>query len=120
MAMQSANETTEGALPNQPPTKDWRKFVTLDPVSHLTFKPREGDRPATNLRLINKGDLPIMFKVKTTKPARYLVRPSQGLIGHNNEVLVTVLFTQALDGPVSTNYVYNLSLMVCDRMRMML
>jgi len=40
-----------------------------------------------------------MFKVKTTKPARYLVRPSQGLIGHNNEVKVTILFTQSLDSP---------------------
>lgn len=38
-----------------------------------------------------------MFKIKTTKPNRYLVRPSQGVIGHQNEVEVQVLFTQQLD-----------------------
>lgn len=40
-----------------------------------------------------------MFKIKTTKPNRYLVRPSQGVIGQNNEVEVQVLFTQQLDSP---------------------
>jgi len=68
----SANLTSDGV----PPTKDWRKFVTLDPVSHLVFKPREGERPASSVRLINRGEVPIMFKIKTTNPKRYLVRPS--------------------------------------------
>jgi len=48
-----------------------------------------------------------MFKIKTTKPARYLVRPSSGVIGQNNEVSVQVLFTQQLDSPVSTQTKYN-------------
>ena len=52
----------------QAPVKDWRKFVTLDPVSHIVFRPQESERPQAILRLINKGDVPIMFKVKTTKP----------------------------------------------------
>jgi len=76
MAMHSANETSFGAPQSQTPSKDWRKFVTLDPVTHIVFRPRENERPSANLRLINKGDVPIMFKVKTTKPHRYLVRPS--------------------------------------------
>jgi len=76
-------------------------MVTLDPVSHLSFRPVEGDRPQTNLKLINKGSIPIMFKIKTTKPQRYLVRPSQGVVGQNNDVQVQVLFTTSLDGPVS-------------------
>lgn len=86
MATQSANETSFGAPSTQAQAKDWRKFVTLDPVTHISFQPREGDRPSSNLRLINKGDVPIMFKIKTTKPNRYLVRPSQGIIGQKNEV----------------------------------
>jgi len=81
-----ATETSFGVPPQQ--TKDWRKFVTLDPVSHLSFRPQEGDRPSTWIKLINKGDIPIMFKIKTTKPARYLVRPSQGVVGQKNEVQV--------------------------------
>jgi len=39
MAMQ-ATETSFGAPPQQ--TKDWRKFVTLDPVSHISFRPATG------------------------------------------------------------------------------
>ena len=44
-----------------------------------------------------------MFKIKTTKPDRYLVRPSQGIIGQNNQVDVQVLFTAQLDSPVSAS-----------------
>ena len=71
--------------------------MTMDPITHISFWPREGERPSSSIKLINKGDIPIMFKIKTTKPARYLVRPSQGVIGHQNEVEVQVLFTQQLD-----------------------
>ena len=101
MAMQQANET---ASFGGPPVKDWRKFVTLDKVSHLRFSYVEGaERAQTSLRLINKGDAPIMFKIKTTKPERYLVRPSNGVIGEMNEVEVLVFFTKPLDSPVSTH-----------------
>lgn len=48
-----------------------------------------------------------MFKIKTTKPARYLVRPSSGVIGQNNEVSVQVLFTQQLDSPDEEDAVAN-------------
>ena len=92
MAMQ-ATETSFGA-PQEKSTKDWRKFVTLDPVSHISFRPTEGERPCSILKLINKGDIQIMFKIKTTKPSRYLVRPSQGVIGQNNQVEVQVFFIQ--------------------------
>ena len=40
-----------------------------------------------------------MFKIKTTKPTRYLVRPSQGVIGQNKEVEVQILFNHQLDSP---------------------
>lgn len=48
-----------------------------------------------------------MFKIKTTKPARYLVRPSQGIVGKNNEVEVQVLFTETLDGPSEDDAIAN-------------
>ena len=48
-----------------------------------------------------------MFKIKTTKPARYLVRPSQGVIGQNNQVEVQVVFTQALDSPDEDDAIAN-------------
>lgn len=88
-----ATETSFGAPPSQNATKDWRKYVTMDPVSHIVFQQRENERPCSNLRLINKGDIPIMFKIKTTYPNRFLVRPSQGIIGQINEVNVQIFFT---------------------------
>lgn len=95
-----------------PQSNDWRKFVTLDPFTHLTFRPTDGDqRASANVKLINKGAAPIMFKIKTTKPNRYLVRPSQGVIGQNNEVEVQVLFTPALDSPVSLSLQHSLLLL---------
>ena len=75
-----ATEASFGA-PQGTAAKDFRKFVTLAPVTHISFKPVDNDRPNSTLKLINKGDVQIMFKIKTTKPARYLVRPSQGVIG---------------------------------------
>ena len=71
----------------------------MDPVSHITFRPKEGERPQANVKLINNSDIPIIFRIKTNKPTRYIVRPSQGVIGQNNEVEVQFLFNHELDSP---------------------
>lgn len=88
---------TAGGIP-----RDWDKFVTMSPASHISFTLHEDDsRAYAVLKLINRGDCPILFKVKTTKPSRYLVRPSQGVIGTKNEEQVRVLFTKQLNSSVS-------------------
>jgi hypothetical protein len=53
----------------------------MDPPASLSFdiNPIEAS-PMTVLTLINKSQNQIIFKVKTTKPANYLVRPNQGVI----------------------------------------
>lgn len=84
-----------------PVPKDWSKFVTMTPVPNFSFRIHEDDpRPYAVLTLINKGEHPILFKIKTTKPARYLVRPSQGIIGVRNEEAVRIIFTKQLDSEV--------------------
>lgn len=85
-----------------PGAKDWRKFVTVDPPASLSFQLYPEDtRPLSWLSLINKSDQNIIFKVKTTKPMSYLVRPSQGIISPNSNSKVTVLFNHKLDSEVS-------------------
>lgn len=57
--------------------KDWTKFVTVDPPAYVAFKQIDGEeRPCTVVSLINKSEGTIMFKVKTTNPKNYLVRPN--------------------------------------------
>ena len=49
--------------------------------------------------MVNKGDVSIMFKIKMTEPNKYMVSPSYGVVGPQNEVTVQVLFNQKLNSP---------------------
>ena len=59
--------------------KDWRKFVTLNPPNAVIFREsREegGKGAASQIEILNKSQDHIMFKVKTTEPNNYIVRPN--------------------------------------------
>ncbi len=73
----------------------------MDPPATIYFElmPPETS-PVAYLTLINKSQNQIIFKIKTTKPASYIVRPNQGAINPSSESKVTVLFNHALDSPV--------------------
>ena len=106
MATQAGHVQTasERAVPGAT-GKDWRKFVTVDPPASISFMLYpEDSRPFTWVTLINKSDQEILFKVKTTKPMSYLVRPSQGIIQSNSNIKVQVLFNHKLDSEVSFNH----------------
>lgn len=83
-------------------SKDWRKKVTVLPPDGIRFQldPSE-PKPHAILTIKNIHDLPIMFKVKTTMPVNYLVRPNQGILKPNAEAEVKVIFNFPLDSPVS-------------------
>ena len=52
--------------------KDWTKFVTIDPVSSISFDMVDNEpNPVAFLTLINKQEKDVIFKVKTTKPNNY-------------------------------------------------
>jgi hypothetical protein len=53
----------------------------MDPPATIYFElmPPETS-PVAYLTLINKSQNQIIFKIKTTKPASYIVRPNQGAI----------------------------------------
>ncbi|KAL1302852.1 hypothetical protein AAFC00_003183 [Neodothiora populina] len=72
--------------------------VELDPVE-LGFK-----RPFTHevsqvLRLYNKNSDPVAFKVKTTAPKQYCVRPNSGRIEAGEDVEVQVLLQAMKEDP---------------------
>jgi hypothetical protein len=61
--------------------KDWTKFVTLNPPNAVLFKEnKEEGKGVSNIEIINKSTDLILFKVKTTEPNNYIVRPNQGII----------------------------------------
>ncbi|XP_005182018.2 vesicle-associated membrane protein-associated protein B/C [Musca domestica] len=54
--------------------------LIIDPPSELRFRGPFTKTVTTNLNLTNPSDNDILFKIKTTAPKRYCVRPNFGII----------------------------------------
>lgn len=72
--------------------KDWRKFVTLNPPNAVIFKESADDgKGVSHIEIINKSSDCILFKVKTTEPNNYIVRPNQGTIPPESSTAVKII-----------------------------
>ncbi|XP_043082740.1 vesicle-associated membrane protein-associated protein A [Puntigrus tetrazona] len=67
------------------------QVLILDPPSDLRFRGPFTDVVTTNLKLRNPSDRRVCFKVKTTAPRRYCVRPNSGLIEPGSTVTISVM-----------------------------
>ncbi|XP_041952575.1 vesicle-associated membrane protein-associated protein A-like isoform X1 [Alosa sapidissima] len=67
------------------------QILILDPPTDLRFKGPFTDVVTTNLRLKNPSDRRVCFKVKTTAPRRYCVRPNSGVIDAGATVTISVM-----------------------------
>ncbi|KAJ8403312.1 hypothetical protein AAFF_G00355290 [Aldrovandia affinis] len=67
------------------------QILILDPPHDLRFKGPFTDVVTTNLKLKNPSDKKVCFKVKTTAPRRYCVRPNSGIIEAGATVTVSVM-----------------------------
>jgi hypothetical protein len=58
-------------------SKDWRQFVIINPIDVIfrDVKDSEG-KSYSHIDLLNKSNENILFKVKTTDPNNYIVRPN--------------------------------------------
>lgn len=71
--MDSGKVGTTGAGPE----KDWKKFVTLGQPNAVFFREVSEDGKSTSvIEIINRSQDVIIFKVKTTTPDNYIVRPN--------------------------------------------
>eukprot|EP00752_Nemacystus_decipiens_P011217 g9967.t1 len=62
------------------------------PSKVLDFALEDGAEPTECvLHLTNNGSEPVAFKVKTTKPKRYLVRPNQGVVDPTESLPVSIV-----------------------------
>ncbi|XP_059390666.1 vesicle-associated membrane protein-associated protein A-like [Carassius carassius] len=67
------------------------QVLILDPSSDLRFRGPFTDVVTANLKLRNPSDRRVCFKVKTTAPRRYCVRPNSGVIDPGSTVTVSVM-----------------------------
>ncbi|XP_041659260.1 VAMP (vesicle-associated membrane protein)-associated protein A, like [Cheilinus undulatus] len=67
------------------------QVLILDPPADLRFKGPFTDVVTTNLKLKNPSDKRVCFKVKTTAPRRYCVRPNSGVIDAGATVIISVM-----------------------------
>jgi hypothetical protein len=56
--------------------KDWKKFVVINPINVLIKENKEDGKGISNIDILNKSQEYIMFKIKTTEPNNYIVRPN--------------------------------------------
>lgn len=69
--------------------------VVLEPAESLSFHLQPQTAPQAVLTIRNVADdRQVAFKVKTTRPLRYLVRPNQGLLGPNGSASIMVILQQ--------------------------
>lgn len=76
------------------------EVIVLNPKSEIQFDGMAaGGKPTTsNIEIINTSrDSNIAYKVKTTAPKNYVVRPNQGIIlsGQQNAVEITYIPTES-------------------------
>ncbi|XP_053322920.1 vesicle-associated membrane protein-associated protein A [Spea bombifrons] len=67
------------------------QILILDPPNELKFRGPFTDVVTTNLKLRNPSERKVCFKVKTTAPRRYCVRPNSGTIDPGATVTVSVM-----------------------------
>ncbi|XP_070797868.1 vesicle-associated membrane protein-associated protein B/C [Pituophis catenifer annectens] len=67
------------------------QVLILEPQHELKFKGPFTDVVTTNLKLGNSTQKNVCFKVKTTAPRRYCVRPNSGIIDAGTSINVSVM-----------------------------
>lgn len=67
--------------------------LKIEPENVLTFEQREA-QPQTTLQLTNVSACPVIYKIKTTTPDRYLVKPNHGLVTGGESARVTIVLVK--------------------------
>ena len=59
-------------------SQDWTKYVTINPPQAVIFREsKEEGKSTSSIDILNRNTTEnILFKVKTTEPNNYIVRPN--------------------------------------------
>jgi hypothetical protein len=81
--------------------------LSFSPDESLTIRVSEHDTAQSTLRIENHTLENIAFKVKTTTPERYLVKPNHGLIRQGLDAEITIIIVQTKKKEILTRAVLN-------------
>jgi hypothetical protein len=60
---------------------EWKKYVLINPIDVIFKDARDSENKSiSNIEILNRSREHLIFKIKTTDPASYVVRPNQGII----------------------------------------
>jgi vesicle-associated membrane protein-associated protein A len=79
------------------------QILVIDPANELKFIGPFSNVVTSELKLTNPSGKKVAFKVKTTAPKRYCVRPNSGLIEPNAQVTVSVMLQPFEYDPAEKN-----------------
>lgn len=79
------------------------QVLALDPPGELRFRGPFTDVVTSDLKLTNPSEKRVCFKVKTTAPKRYCVRPNSGIIEPGSTVTVAVMLQPFVYDPHERN-----------------
>ncbi|XP_060075351.1 vesicle-associated membrane protein/synaptobrevin-binding protein-like [Ylistrum balloti] len=80
-----------------------QQVLHLEPSNELRFRGPFTDVVTSNLKLSNPEERKVLFKVKTTAPKRYCVRPNSGIIEPGASVTVAVMLQPFEYDPTERN-----------------
>lgn len=66
------------------------QLLLIEPQNELKFRGPFNQAITSHMLLTNPTDQPILFKIKTTAPKRYCVRPNSGLLEPHNSLEVAI------------------------------
>jgi len=67
--------------------------------TELAFKVVPDAYSTKQLRLFNRGSKPMAFKIKTTNPKQYFVRPNQGVVKATEKIVIHVMMGKVPEIP---------------------
>ena len=71
--------------------ESWKKSVTVSPVSLVFKHNNEEGKGISQIDINNRSAEHVIFKVKTTEPNNYTVRPNQGVMLPGQSVTVKII-----------------------------
>uniref|UniRef100_A0A915E421 Major sperm protein n=1 Tax=Ditylenchus dipsaci TaxID=166011 RepID=A0A915E421_9BILA len=77
-----------------------QQILVLDPNTELSFKGPFTECVTSNLRLTNPSSRSVFFKVKTTAPRYYCVRPNSGIVKPEETAVINVML-QPVEQPAT-------------------
>lgn len=74
------------------PTLNTRRIITLDPQDELIFTPLKDNTGSLKaaLTITNNAKGNLAYKVKTTAPRHYVVKPNQGVLESGGKITVDI------------------------------